>query len=147
MRSRRQNAPYSYYGGPLSYGPPRPLGMGPVTLAPLSAVPPISQYYSAEAAGSYSVRPPPFDQFLCDDVFPRPDNEETALTQVLTVYITKFDFINLFKALLNRHQELTPTAAEQSAIQNLVTKVSQILDKIVSNPESFTPVVSFIWFC
>lgn len=123
MRNRRQNGSFNYYGSSLGYGPPRPLGMVPLPLAPLSSVSSISPYYVHETSG-YSIRPPPFDQFLCDDVFPRPDIDETALTQIL----------------LNRHQELTPTAAEQSAIQNLITKVSQILDKIVSNPESFTPV-------
>lgn len=47
-----------------------------------------------------------------------------------------------FQQLLNRNQEITPTAAEQASIQNLVTKVSQILEKIVVTPDSFTPVVT-----
>lgn len=84
MRNRRQNGSFNYYGSSLGYGPPRPLGMVPLPLAPLSSVSSISPYYVHETSG-YSIRPPPFDQFLCDDVFPRPDIDETALTQVYCV--------------------------------------------------------------
>uniref|UniRef100_A0A915DXX9 DZF domain-containing protein n=1 Tax=Ditylenchus dipsaci TaxID=166011 RepID=A0A915DXX9_9BILA len=75
-------------------------------------------------AASYSFRPAPFDQYICEDVFPRNDSDEATLTQLL----------------LNRHQAITPGANEQAAIQSLVTKIHQILDRIVVNPDSFMAV-------
>ena len=111
-----------YGAGPMGYGgkgadandSPRPVPLN-------AAIPslPMGGYSPA-----YPVRPPPFDQYLCVESFPTVDVDDTTLTQ----------------HILNRNQEITPTAAEQTAIQNLITKIKGVLEKIVVAPDSFTPV-------
>ncbi|XP_052864919.1 interleukin enhancer-binding factor 2 homolog [Anopheles cruzii] len=66
----------------------------------------------------------PFDLTLAEMAFPRvqPVQDDTVLTN----------------ALLKRSQDLTPTAAEQTAISNLVSKVQGVLDNIVIAPGDFT---------
>ncbi|XP_035897241.1 interleukin enhancer-binding factor 2 homolog [Anopheles stephensi] len=66
----------------------------------------------------------PFDLTLAEMAFPRvhPAPDDSALTN----------------ALLKRSQDLTPTAAEQTAISNLVAKVQGVLDNIVIAPGDFT---------
>jgi interleukin enhancer-binding factor 2 len=47
------------------------------------------------------------------------------------------DDSNLLTALTKRNQELTPTEKEQQALNNLVTKVSSVLDNLVVAPGDF----------
>ncbi|XP_073238536.1 interleukin enhancer-binding factor 2 homolog [Porites lutea] len=63
-----------------------------------------------------------FDPVLADNFFPRttPASDETAFTQ----------------ALLKRNQELTPTGQEQGFVQNLVTKITTILDTLIVTPDA-----------
>ena len=65
-------------------------------------------------------RPLPFDPYLVPDYFPRvPEGDDTAITQAITT----------------RNNALMPTAAEQASINQMVSKVNQILESIISNPK------------
>uniref|UniRef100_A0A915I2N2 DZF domain-containing protein n=1 Tax=Romanomermis culicivorax TaxID=13658 RepID=A0A915I2N2_ROMCU len=66
---------------------------------------------------------PPFDLALCEPMFPR---------------VKEFDDSLLNQALLKRNTELTPTAAEQTTIMNLITKVANAIEKLIVSPDSFT---------
>lgn len=65
----------------------------------------------------------PFDVYVCESFFPRvklaPD--DNTLTQ----------------AILKRNQDLTSSAAEQTAVLNLVTKIQAVLDNIALSPGNF----------
>ncbi|XP_078360319.1 interleukin enhancer-binding factor 2 homolog [Oculina patagonica] len=63
-----------------------------------------------------------FDPVMAENFFPRttPVLDETAFTQ----------------ALLKRNQELTPSGQEQAAVQNLVTKVTTVLDNLIVTPDA-----------
>ncbi|KAJ7394096.1 Interleukin enhancer-binding factor 2 [Desmophyllum pertusum] len=63
-----------------------------------------------------------FDPAMAESFFPRttPVVEETAFTQ----------------ALLKRNQELTPNEQEQTSVQNLVTKVTTVLDNLIVTPDA-----------
>ncbi|XP_034662678.1 interleukin enhancer-binding factor 2 homolog [Drosophila subobscura] len=65
----------------------------------------------------------PFDLTLAEVFFPKvaPAVDDSALTA----------------ALLKRNQDLSPTASEQTAIGNLVTKVQAVLDNLVVAPGDF----------
>lgn len=124
-RGRKPNHPMvqpPHYGsGPVAYNRP-PISGPPVPGAlPMDVAAPSNpeQRDYAPYAGMGAMRPPPFDQFLIED-FP----EDPLLT----------------KQLLDRHQQISQSGTEQAAIQSLVTRVSQILDRIVVAPDSFTPV-------
>lgn len=63
-----------------------------------------------------------FDLFKSSGVFQRSaaESDENALTQ----------------ALLKRNQELTPSAQEQGAILNLVTKITDMIDILIVSPDA-----------
>ncbi|XP_020616217.1 interleukin enhancer-binding factor 2 homolog [Orbicella faveolata] len=63
-----------------------------------------------------------FDPAMAENFFPRTTSvlDETAFTQ----------------ALLKRNQELTPSGQEQAAVQNLVTKVTTVLDNLIVTPDA-----------
>lgn len=87
----RRRPPFGgFYGaGPIGF-PPRPMG-APV---PLSGP---GGYYGGGDTSGYGFRPPPFDQFLCEDLFPRIDTDESALTQVFS-YVFLIDCADLIFA-------------------------------------------------
>uniref|UniRef100_A0A914LZF8 DZF domain-containing protein n=1 Tax=Meloidogyne incognita TaxID=6306 RepID=A0A914LZF8_MELIC len=106
-------------GGPMRPFP-QPLG-APVPLSFAgNAFPPQGP------ANIYPFKPPTFDSYLCESFFPRTttEAEDTALTQFLLV----------------RHNDIMPTAAEQSAVSALVGKVKQSIDKIIVAPDTFPTV-------
>lgn len=59
---------------------------------------------------------------------------------------TQPDDTNLTNALTKKNQDLSPTANEQTAITNLVTKVQGVLDNLVVAPGDFDKCVSVIFF-
>lgn len=64
-------------------------------------------------------RPLPFDPYLVPSYFPRvPEGDDTTVTQ----------------ALLTRNTTLMPTASESAAINQMMTKVLQILELFMSTP-------------
>lgn len=63
----------------------------------------------------------PFDLVLTESFFPKVQ-EQTP------------DDTNLTNALVKKNQDLTPTAAEQTSINNLVSKVQAVLDNLVVAP-------------
>ncbi|VDO78587.1 unnamed protein product [Soboliphyme baturini] len=64
-----------------------------------------------------------FDLTFCPNVFPKVvEKDDSALMQLL----------------LSRNEELTPTTAEQTAVMNLLNKVTSVIEKLIVNPDSFT---------
>lgn len=63
----------------------------------------------------------PFDVILAESFFPKVQ-EQTP------------DDTTLTNALVKKNQDLTPTAAEQTSINNLVSKVQSVLDNLVVAP-------------
>lgn len=76
--------------------------------------------YPHQPGPVYACWPAPFDLTLCEANFPRTKD---------------FDDSDLAQAISKRHQEITPTSAEQSAIVNLVSKVKTALTTIASTPD------------
>jgi hypothetical protein len=70
----------------------------------------------------------PFDLTLAEMAFPRVGTpvDDSAFTA----------------AILKRSQELTPSASEQAAISNLVSKVQAVLDTLIVTPEKLPNAVS-----
>ena len=57
-----------------------------------------------------------------------------------SVFVTYWHFF--FKALVKKNQDLTPSQAEQTALNNLVTKIQTVLDGLIVSPGSFDACVS-----
>lgn len=62
------------------------------------------------------LRPQTFDQYLSEELFPRPLDADDALS----------------KALLARNQQISPSAAEQSAVSSLMTMVKTALETLTA---------------
>ncbi|KAK3697182.1 hypothetical protein QZH41_013557 [Actinostola sp. cb2023] len=69
----------------------------------------------------YIVSHVPFDPVLAEPFFPKakPQEDDAPLTQ----------------ALLKRNQELTPSLQEQTSVQNLMTKITNVLDNLIVAPD------------
>ena len=59
------------------------------------------------------------------------------------LYLQKPIILCYFQAVLKRAQELTPATPEQTAVLNLVTKISSVLDQLVINPQLFEAAVRY----
>ncbi|XP_020901666.2 interleukin enhancer-binding factor 2 homolog [Exaiptasia diaphana] len=69
----------------------------------------------------YIVSHVPFDPVMAEPFFPKasPQEDDAPLTQ----------------ALLKRNQELTPSMPEQTSVQNIMTKITSILDNLIVAPD------------
>ncbi|XP_044172068.1 interleukin enhancer-binding factor 2-like [Acropora muricata] len=94
-------------------GRPRGMRGGPGRMPPYMRGPPGQKFVVSHST---------FDPILAENFFPRtvPASDEIAFTQ----------------ALLKRNQELTPSGQEQASVQNLVTKVTTVLDNLIVTPEA-----------
>jgi len=66
---------------------------------------------------------PPFDLALSEPAFPR---------------VSEVDDSQVTQALIKRNADLSPSSQEQTAIMNLVTKVTAVIEKLIVAPELFT---------
>ncbi|VDN27227.1 unnamed protein product [Gongylonema pulchrum] len=98
--------------------PRRPLPL----LLPMYGPPP-----GAPIGPIFACRPMPFDLALCEASFPRSK---------------EFDDSDLAQAITKRHQEITPTPVEQTAIHALVSKIKAAIEKISATPHILPSVVS-----
>lgn len=90
---------------------------GPAPLFPPLYGPPPG---AAPAGPVFACRPMPFDLVLCEASFPR---------------TKEFSDTELAQAITRRHQEITPTPAEQTAVLALVSKIKAAIEKISAAPD------------
>ncbi|VBB29712.1 unnamed protein product [Acanthocheilonema viteae] len=68
----------------------------------------------------FACRPMSFDLALCEASFPR---------------IKELDDTDLAQAITKRHQEITPTPVEQTAVLGLISKIKAAIEKISAAPD------------
>ncbi|EJW78190.1 hypothetical protein WUBG_10900, partial [Wuchereria bancrofti] len=68
----------------------------------------------------FACRPMSFDLALCEASFPR---------------IREMDDTDLAQAITKRHQEITPTPVEQTAVLGLISKIKAAIEKISAAPD------------
>ncbi|KAK6107903.1 DZF domain family protein [Brugia pahangi] len=68
----------------------------------------------------FACRPMSFDLALCEASFPR---------------IKEMDDTDLAQAITKRHQEITPTPVEQTAVLGLISKIKAAIEKISAAPD------------
>lgn len=91
--------------------------------------------------GGGMIRPPFKKFFIPRHPFDLIQAAESSFPKVVNQSTT--DETNLTNALLKRNQDLTPTAAEQAALTNLVSKVQTCLDNLVVAPGEFNTCVRY----
>lgn len=81
------------------------------------------------SGSSFMSRPQPFDQYMSESEFPRPERDDVLSHHIIV-----------------RHQKIMPNEKEQEIITNLVARTKSALENIVA-ADSMNPLVGVVqWF-